>query len=102
MTLKIQRSTEGEVVVYALSGRIEADHLADLQRLLQSEAGDHDIVIDLQEMKLVDRDAVLWLEGWETVGMRLENCPAYIRKWITAERASKCAEPPGGARTDRS
>ena len=89
MTLKIQRSTDGEVVVYSLSGRIEADHLADLQSLFQSEADGHDIVIDLKEVKLVDRDAVVCLEGWETIGMRLENCPGYIREWINAERSRR-------------
>jgi hypothetical protein len=89
MTLKIQRSMDGEVMVYAFSGRIEADHLADLQRLFQSEADGHDIVIDLKEVKLVDRDAVFCLEGWEIAGMRLKNCPAYIREWITAERSRR-------------
>jgi len=63
--------------------------LADLQSLFQSEAGGHDIVIDLKEVKLVDRDAVFCLEGWETAGLRLENCPAYIREWINAERSRR-------------
>jgi hypothetical protein len=86
MPLKIQRSTDGKLVVFTLSGRIEAEHLAELQRLFQSEAADHDRVIDMKEVKLVDRDAVVCLEGWEAGGIRLENCPAYIREWIAAER----------------
>jgi hypothetical protein len=86
MTLKIQRTMDGEVVVYTLSGRIEAEQLAELQRLVQSETDDLGMLIDLKEVKLVDRDAVVCLEDWEAGGMRLENCPAYIREWITAER----------------
>lgn len=31
MTLKIQRSAEGEVVAFTLSGRIEGDQVAELQ-----------------------------------------------------------------------
>ena len=53
---KIQKSTDGEVVVFTLSGRITAAHLAELQKLLESEADDQKIVLDLQEVKLVDRD----------------------------------------------
>lgn len=94
MTLKIQRSTDGAVVVFTLSGRIEAEQLAELQRLFQSEADDHDLVIDLKEVKLVDRDAVVCLEGWEAGGMRLENCPAYIREWIAAERNQRSQQMP--------
>ena len=86
MMLKIQRSTNGEVVVFTLSGRIQEEQLAELQRLFQSEADDHELVIDLKEIKLVDREAVVCLESWETGGMRLENCPPYIREWIDAER----------------
>jgi len=89
MALKIQRTMDGEVVVFTLSGRIEAEQLAELQKLFQSEADDHDLVIDLKEVKLVDRDAVVRLEDWEAGGLRLENCPAYIREWITAERNQK-------------
>jgi hypothetical protein len=92
MVLKIQRFTNGEVVVFTLSGRIGAEQLVELQRLFQSEADDHDLVIDLREVKLVAREAVVCLEGWEAGGMRLENCPAYIREWITAERNQR--KPP--------
>ena len=86
MVLKIQRSTNGRVVVFTLSGRIQDEQLAELQRLFQSEANDHELVIDLKEIKLVDQEAVVCLGSWETGGMRLENCPPYIREWIDAER----------------
>jgi len=87
--LKIQISTNSEVVVFTLSGRIQAEQLAELQRLFQSEADDHKLVINLKEIKLVDRESVVCLESWETSGMRLENCPPYIREWIDAERNRK-------------
>lgn len=83
--LKIQKSAKAEVVVFTLSGRIKTEELAELQRLFKVEGQDHHIVLDLREVKLVDRDAVKFLARCEAKGARLENCPAYIREWIVRE-----------------
>jgi hypothetical protein len=88
--LKIQRSTNAGHVRLALSGRIEKQHLAELQRVIEEDACRHGITLDLQEVRLVDRDVVGFLARWESAGIQLENCPAYVREWITIERA-----PPG-------
>ena len=85
MTLRIQRSMEEGVVVFALSGRIEAERVAELQCLLASEGADHRIVLDLEGIDLVDRDTVKFLARCRTDGIRLEHCPAYIREWILRE-----------------
>ena len=85
MTLKIQISAKQGVVVFALSGRIKAEEMAELQRLLEDEEQDHRIVLDLGEVKLVDRDAVKFLAHCEANGIQIENCPAYIREWIARE-----------------
>jgi anti-anti-sigma regulatory factor len=85
MTLRIQKSENGEVVVFTLSGRIRAEELAELQRLFEVEGQDHRIVLDLKEVKLVDRDTVRFLARCEANGTRLENSPAYIREWIGRE-----------------
>jgi hypothetical protein len=58
----------------------------DLEALLQSEASDCDIVLDLGEVKLVDRDVVRFLAQREARGTELRNCSAYIREWISLER----------------
>jgi len=84
--LRIQRSTEGKNVVFALSGRIEVEDVAELQSLLQSEVGDHHLVLDLKDVKLVNRDAVKFLAQYEADGAKLKNCPAFIREWTTRER----------------
>lgn len=52
----------------------------------KAETERQSIVIDLTDVKLVDRGAVKFLEGCEAGGMKLENCPAYIREWILTER----------------
>jgi anti-anti-sigma regulatory factor len=55
---RIQRSTNGRLIVFTLSGRINAAGLAELQRLLECETDGHSLVLDLNEVKLVDRDAI--------------------------------------------
>ena len=67
-------------VVFTLSGRIKATRLAELQQLLECEAGNHKLVLDLKEVKLVDRDVVGFLASCETKGIKLVNCPAWIEK----------------------
>lgn len=89
MTLKIQRSIERERVVFTLTGRIEAAQVAELLALLRSESSAYGIALDLDQVKLVDRDAVLFLALSETLGAQLRNCSAYIRKWINQERNSR-------------
>jgi hypothetical protein len=86
--LKIQRSANGKVV-FTLSGRIEADDVAELQRVLDLEAADHLLTLDLQDVTLLDRDAVKFLARREAGGIQLENCPAYIREWIERETDHK-------------
>jgi hypothetical protein len=83
--LKIQRSSKPGVV-FSLSGRIEIEDVAELQRLLSLEAAGQDIAFDLQDITLVDRDAVKFLARCESESIQLENCPAYVREWIAAER----------------
>ena len=53
--MKIQISTTGEVVVFTLIGRINAEEVAELQKLFEAEGKDCRIVLDLKEVKLVDR-----------------------------------------------
>lgn len=83
--LRIQRSSNGEVV-FALSGRMNAESVAVLEELFGSEAEGFRIVLDLNDLRLVDRDAVRFLQRCESDSMKLKNCPPYIRKWIARER----------------
>ena len=82
--LKIHRSSD-RGVVFSLSGRIEIEDVAELQRLLSLETTGQDIALDLQDITLVDRDAVKFLARCASAGIELENCPAYVREWIGQE-----------------
>ena len=85
--LKIQRATNGEVI-FTLSGRINAENLAELKALFGSEEKGRRIVLDLKDLTLVDRDAVRFLERCEADSIKLKNCPA-IHSRMDCER-KKC------------
>jgi len=86
--LKIQRSSNGEVI-FRLAGRMNDEHVAEMEALLKSEAATREIVLDLKDLTLVDRDAVRFLERCEAASIKLENCSAYIREWIRRERGAR-------------
>jgi anti-anti-sigma regulatory factor len=82
--LKITRTANGDVV-FTLSGRMDAENLAELETLMTSEAEGRRIILDLRDLILVDQEAVRFLKRCEADGIQLRNCPAYIREWITRE-----------------
>jgi anti-anti-sigma regulatory factor len=86
--LKITRAVNGEVVI-KLSGRMDAENLAELETLITSEADGRRIVLDLRDLTLVDQDAVSFLKRCEADNITLKNCPAYIRVWILREQKIK-------------
>jgi anti-anti-sigma regulatory factor len=83
--LKIQRATNGETVL-KLIGRMDVENVKELKEVFQAEAKGRRVVLDLRDLVLVDRAAVKFLERCETDSIKLRNCPAYIREWITRER----------------
>ena len=86
MVLRIERVSHGQVVALRLSGRLQSEHLEQLQA--QIGAGSQKVVLDLEEVRLVDRDVVRFLQTCETNGIELHHCPRYIREWIDTEKAS--------------
>jgi anti-anti-sigma regulatory factor len=86
MTLRIDRSDERDRVVFTLTGRIQAEQVSELQTLVKSDLPDHNLVLDLKEVKLVDRDAVRFLGEIEAQGAKLRNCSPFVREWISRER----------------
>ena len=79
--LRIQRAANGKIV-YTLSGRIVSEDIDELRRLFGLESSALQIALNLKDLVRVDSDGVEFLAGCEAAGMALENCPAYIRKWI--------------------
>lgn len=58
----------------------------DVEALRNVLEESHVVAIDLAEIELVDRDAVIFLGLGESSGIELTHCPAFIREWITRER----------------
>ena len=87
MTYLIHRSEQADAVIFTLSGELDALHAARLQELLTREApstAGH-ILLDLKEVTVVDRDGVRFLARALALGVRIENCPRYVRRWMAAE-----------------
>ena len=85
--LKIVRSASFDRPVYTLSGRLDVEHAVDLQKRFEAENAR--IVLDLIEVKRVDRDAIQFLSRWERTGIELANCPLYVREWIAKTKTKE-------------
>lgn len=80
--LRTRRTKNGRVL-FTLSGRIEtAEDIKQLQQLLGAEASGHQLILDLKDVTLVNQDAVAFLRRCEADGIKLENCPLHVRRWI--------------------
>jgi hypothetical protein len=86
MMLKIRKSEDRGRAIFTLSGRIEEEHLSELRELLDDDAKRTEITLDLKEVRLADRGSVRFLAACEARGIRLLNCPPYIREWIATGR----------------
>ena len=84
MTLKIEKYSDAYSTTIRLIGRIRTEHLPELEK--QIRESESKIVLDLEEVNLVDVEAVQFLGSCEVEGITLLNCSPYIRDWIGKER----------------
>ena len=88
MSCRIDRAvTAGGFAVLFVSGQITGEHVNTLRDAMQQEPGG--FVVDLENVLLVDREAVRLLAHSERHGTQLRNCPLYIREWVTRENPGK-------------
>jgi len=80
MTLRIEKVSNGRLVILHLSGRLQAEHLDELKAYMEDIV--QKVALDLDQVKLVDREAVCFLAACEAKGVHL------IRDWINREKAS--------------
>ena len=83
--LRTRRTGNGQVL-FTLSGRIETEDVKQLQQLLAVETSAQQLILDLRDVTLVNQDAVKFLGRCEADGIKLENCPLHVRKWIDQVR----------------
>ena len=84
MTLRIERTSEGQSTTISLIGRIRVEHLDELKAQIKDDASG--IELDLEEVIFVDVDVVRFLVMCQAEGIRLINCSPYIENWIDKER----------------
>jgi hypothetical protein len=86
MVFRIETAARGRLTVFVLSGRIEKPAIAELRRLFECQTDYSDIVLDLKDVSLIDRDVMHFFVRCESDGVNLENCPAYVREWMEREK----------------
>jgi hypothetical protein len=86
MAFRIETAARGKFSVFILSGRIEAQAIPELRRLFELQTECRNIVVDLKDVNLVDREVVRFFVCCEADGVKLENCTPYIREWMEREK----------------
>jgi len=85
--LRTRRTGNGRVL-FTLSGRIETtEDIKQLHQLLAVETSGQLLILDLRDVTLVNQAAVEFLRRCEADGIKLENCPLHVRRWIDQARA---------------
>jgi anti-anti-sigma regulatory factor len=86
MMWRLRKIVEGDLIILRLSGRIEGEQLNEIKELFASADDATNVVFDLEETKLVDREAIAFLSRCQEQGTKLRSCPAYIEEWIAREK----------------
>jgi len=86
MAFRIETAARGRCTVFTLSGRIEKQAIAELRRLFEGLTDYRNIVLDLKDVSMIDREVMRFFVGCETGGVALENCAPYIREWMKREK----------------
>jgi len=84
MTLKIERQLAGDITTLRLIGRIQSEHLEALREEIAGSGTE--VVLDLEDVTLVENDALHFLGSCESDGVTLLHCSAYVREWLHRER----------------
>jgi hypothetical protein len=86
MTFRIETAARGRFTVVVLSGRIEKQAIAEIRRLFELQTNYSDIVLDVKDVGVIDRDGMNFFVSCEAHGVKLENCAPYIREWMEREK----------------
>lgn len=86
--LKIERTSSTALSEsFFLTGKICADHLPEIARLIaEARRAGRALTFDLEGVGPVDREVVSFFVSGPGRGVRLQHCPSYLREWIRRER----------------
>jgi anti-anti-sigma regulatory factor len=84
MTLRIESVSDEHGTTIRLIGRMQAQHVEEVKT--QIGVGGARVALDLEELSLVDIDAVRFLGTCQAGGISIVHCPPYINDWIANEQ----------------
>ncbi len=82
--LRIEQIANDSGTILMLIGRITSPDVQQLKAQI-AEARNR-VTLDLEQVSLVDLDAVHFLAASEQHGIHLRNLPQYVREWIFQEK----------------
>ena len=85
MTLKMECFSVRSGTRIRLSGELRNEQLNDLRTEIQRSGGPQ-VTLDLDELNLVDIDAVRFLNACGDRGVKIVNRSPFIREWMYRER----------------
>lgn len=72
-----------QAVVLLLNGKFSEEALPELERsIAEAQVSRQRVLIDLSEVTLVDRATARYFSERAAGGVKLVNCPVYLRQWI--------------------
>lgn len=90
MVLRIEEVPNESEAIFTLIGRITSADVQELKAQLALE--EKPVSLDLEQVRLVDLDAVHFLATAEQEGIELRHVPPYVRAWILLERKNLGSE----------
>jgi anti-anti-sigma regulatory factor len=70
-------------VTLLLNGKFDEGSIPELERsIYDATTAQQRVFLDLSEVTLVDRKAVQFFSERASQGVKLVNCPIYLRRWI--------------------
>jgi ABC-type transporter Mla MlaB component len=86
-------SNQSDSLTLAISGNVSQEALAEIALLIDRARRDHEkVILDLGEVTLLDPAAAQFFAEQFRGGVRLGNCPVYIRRWIVRDANDETVE----------
>ena len=86
--IRIEKSENGDLVTFVLSGRMQEEDLQELKTFLKKH-NKQNVVLDLKGVKLVDRDALLTHPPVDDVAVLTENVFMTTKRLTIKDRAAR-------------
>jgi ABC-type transporter Mla MlaB component len=79
-------SNQSDSLTLAISGNVSQEALPEIELLIDNGRRDHaKVFLDLSEVTLLDPAAAQFFADQFRGGVRLVNCPVYLKRWIVRD-----------------